>query len=97
MVILRIHEEEAAREKPFILVGLPPSPILTTPPVVVGSLVTATPPVKLERSQRTRAPPFYLKDFLCDAVKKHPSAIIKKIWEDKQLRVARPKYKEMRL
>jgi len=95
MVILQIHEEEAAREEPPVLVD--PPPVLATPPVVVESPVTANSPVQLECSQRTRAPSSYLKDFLCDAVEKHPSAIIKEIWGNKQLRVARPRYKETHL
>jgi len=78
MVILQIHEEEAAREAPLVLVD--PPPVLATPPMVVESPEAANPPVQLERSQRTRAPPSYLKDFLCDAVEKHQSAIIKEIW-----------------
>ena len=65
--------------------------------MVVELPAVAHSPVQLERSQRTRAPPSYLKDFLCDAVEKHPSAIIKEIWEDRQLRVARPRYKETQL
>jgi len=51
----------------------------------------------LERSQRTRAPPSYLKDFLCDAVEKHPSAIIKEIWGDGLLRVTRPRKRNCEL
>jgi len=74
MEIPQIHEEEAAREAPPVLVD---PPVLATPPVVVESPVVAHSPVQLER---TRAPPSYLKDFLCDAVEKHPSAIIKEIW-----------------
>jgi len=97
MVIPQIHEEEAAREELPVLVY--PPPILTTPPVVVESPVAANPPppVQLERNQRTGAPPSYLKDVLCDAVEKHPLAIINKIWGNKQLRVAMPRYKETQL
>jgi len=95
MVFPQIHEEEAAREAPPVLVD--PPPVLATPPVVVESPVVANPPVRLEHSQHTRVPPSYLKDFLCDAVEKHPSAIIKEIWGDGQLRVARPRYKETQL
>jgi len=94
MVILQIHEEEAAREAPPVLVD---PPVLVTPPVVVESPVVSNPPVQSERSQRTRVPSSYLKDFLCDAVEKHPSAILKEIWGYGQLRVARPKYKETQL
>jgi len=77
MGISQIHGKEAATEEPPVLVDLPP--VLVTLPVVVGSPVAANPPVQLECSQRTRAPPSYLKDFLCDAVDKYSSAIIKKI------------------
>jgi len=48
MVFLQIHEEEAARETPPVLVE---PPVLATPPVVVESPVAANPPVQLERSQ----------------------------------------------
>jgi len=57
MVIPQIHEEEAAREVPPVLVD---PPVLATPPVVVESPAVANPPVQLERSQRTRATPSYL-------------------------------------
>jgi len=60
MVFPQIHEEEAAREAPPIPVD---PPVLATPPVVVESPVVANPPVQLERSQRMRAPPSFLKDF----------------------------------
>ena len=73
------------------------TPVLVTPPVVVDSPALAPAPVQLERSQRTRAPPSYLRDFLCDAVEKHPSAIIREIWGEGQLSVARPTYKETQL
>jgi len=69
MVIPQIHEEEAAREAPPVLVD--PPPVLATPPVVVESPVVANPPVQLERSQRTRALPSYLRDFWCDLVDMH--------------------------
>jgi len=73
------------------------TPVLVTPPVVVESPAAANYPVSLERSQRTKAPPSYLKNLLCDEVDRYPSAIIKEIWGDKQLRVARPRYKETQL
>jgi len=96
MEIPRNHEEEAAGGGPPILVD-PPPPVLATLPVVEESPVVANSPVQLERRQRTRAPPSYLKDFMCDAVEKHSSAIIKEIRGVEQLRVAFPKYKEMQL
>jgi len=95
MVIPQIYEVEAAREAPPVLVD--PPPVLATPPVVVESQAVAHSPVQLERSQRTMVPPSYLKDFLCDAVEKHPSASIKEVWGDGQLRVATPRYKETQL
>jgi len=42
-------------------VSAPPSPVSTT-----SSLAGASPP--LQRGQRTRRPPAYLKDFVCDRV-----------------------------
>jgi len=72
------HEAEVAKEEPPVQVN---RPTLETPSVVVDSPVAAAPPVQLERSQRTRAPSSYLKDFLCDAVDKPPTLIIKEIWE----------------
>jgi len=45
--------------------------VLATPPVVVESPAAANSPVQLERSQRTRAPPSYLRDFWCDLVEMH--------------------------
>lgn len=73
----QIHEEEVAREEPPIQVDLHTG----GQPVVVESPVAAAPTlVKLERSQRTRASPFYLEAFLCDAVDNPPSVIVKKIW-----------------
>jgi len=71
MEISQIHEKMAAEREP---------PVLATPPLTVQSSVVAATPVQLEHSQRTRAPPSYLKDFLCDAVDKPVSAIIKEIW-----------------
>jgi len=88
MEVSQIHEEEAVEREP---------PVLVTPPVVVQSPVVAATPVQLEHSQRTRAPPSYLKDFLCDAVDKPLSAIIKEIGGDKQLEVAVPQYRETQL
>jgi len=88
MEIFQIHEKEAAEREP---------PVLATPPVVVQSPVVAATPVQLEHRQRTRAPLSYLKDFLCDAVQKPVSAIIKEIWGDKQLEVAVPQYRETQL
>jgi len=49
MAFPQIHEEEAAREAPPILVD---PPIPATPPVVVESPVATNSPVSLERSQR---------------------------------------------
>jgi len=68
MVIPQIHEEEAAREAPPVLMD---PPVLPTPPVVVESPAVAHSLVQLERSQRTRAPPSYLRDFWCDLVDMH--------------------------
>jgi len=68
MVIPQIHKEEAATREPLV----PVDPrTLETAPVVVESPVVADPPVQLERSQRTRAPPSYLQDFWCDLVDMH--------------------------
>jgi len=67
METIQIHEEEAAR-------GNHPhrwTLLLETPPVVVESPVAAALPVQLERSQCTRAPPSYSRDFLCDLVNMH--------------------------
>jgi len=58
-------EAEEAREEPPVQVD---RPTLKTQP--------AAPPVQLERSQRTRAPP----PFLCDEVDNPPTVIIKEIW-----------------
>jgi len=59
----------------------PPSPPRTGGSTRGGRVASGSSPlVQLERSQRTRAPPSYLKDFLCDAVDKHPSAIIQEMW-----------------
>jgi len=68
MVITQIHEEEAAREAPPVMVD---PPLLATPPVVVESLIAANPSVQLERSQRSRVPPSYLQDFWCNLVNLH--------------------------
>jgi len=43
-------------------VSTPPSPVAITPPP------TGT-PLPLPRGQRTRQPPAYLKDFVCDRIK----------------------------
>jgi len=67
MEIPQIHEEEAARREPPVLVDP------RTGDAIRGGRVTSSnsPPVQLERSQRTRAPPSYLRDFLCDLVNIH--------------------------
>jgi len=46
-------------------------PVLATPPVVVESPAVENSPVQLERSQRTRVPPSYSRDFWCDLVDMH--------------------------
>jgi len=78
------------------------TPILETPPVVVESLVVADPPVQLERSQRTKAPPPYLQDFWCDLVDVY--SILQSVNRHKrslgrgqQFRVAVPQYRETQL
>jgi len=89
----QIHEEEVAREEPPVQVDP-----RTGGPTGGGRVISgSSPPVQLEHSQRTRAPPSYLKDFFCDAVDNLPSVIIKEIWGDKQLRVAIPRYRETQL
>jgi len=81
------HEEEGAREEPPIQMDR-----RTRDPTrnseVTGS--SSPLPVQLECSQRSRAPPSYLEDFLCDAVDKPLAVIAKEVREDQQLRVTCP-------
>jgi len=94
MVIPQIHEEEAAREEPPVLVDLP---ILATPPVVVESPVAANLPSTVRAYTTYEGASILFEKILVWCSGKTPSAIIKEIWGEKQLRVAIPRYKETQL
>jgi len=62
-------EDTTANRKQEAPLGEPNSPLVSTPPLSVAtpsSPAGTSPP--LERGQRTRRPPAYLKDFVCDHI-----------------------------